>query len=110
MARHFAVTISVYEDGTLSVVNSDIKGLIIEVGTIDELLVELQRMASRLLMFNHGLSDEEIAQATLRLNVESAENVALQWMPEPLTPLPGVLWAEDCPYPANGVPGPSESS
>ena len=94
MDRQFAVTVSVYDDGTLSVVNSDIKGLIIEVSSIDELLVELPRIASRMLMFNHGLASEEIAQATLRLSVESAENVALQWTPEPLPPLPGVLWDE----------------
>ncbi len=58
MAQTFSVTVLVYEDGTLAVTGSDITGLIIEVRTCDELLVELPRVASDLLRLNHGLTDE----------------------------------------------------
>ncbi len=77
MAQTFSVTVLVYEDGTLAVTDSDITGLITEVRTFDKLLVELPRVASDLLRLNHGLADEQIAIATLRLEFKRTTDTIL---------------------------------
>ena len=51
----------------MSITESDIKGLIIEVRTFAELTTELPRVASDLLELNHGLTDEEIDKARLHI-------------------------------------------
>ena len=42
MARTYSVTISVYEDGTLTITDSDITGLIIEINSTEELLTDFR--------------------------------------------------------------------
>ncbi len=95
MAQTFSVTVFVCEDGTLAVTDSDIIGLIIEVSTYDELLVELPRVASDLLQLNHGLTDEQIAKAMLRIEFELVTDSVPQQKPSSLTSLPGVFWGSN---------------
>ena len=45
----------------------DIRGLVLEVKSVDELHSELLRVTERLLRMNHGLTDEELS--TVQLNV-----------------------------------------
>lgn len=85
----------VYEDGTLAVTDSDITGLIIEVCTHDELLVELPRVASDLLRLNHGLTDEQIAKAMLRIEFKLVTDAVPQQKLSSLTSLPGVFWGSN---------------
>ena len=67
MTNTFFVVVFVYKDGIMSITESDIKGLIIEVRTLAELMIELPRVASDLLELNHGLTGKEIDKA--RLNI-----------------------------------------
>lgn len=69
MAHTFSIPVLAYPDGTLAVVDSDIAGLVIEVNSFDELLIELPRVADRLLRSNHKLTDEEIAECELRFSL-----------------------------------------
>ena len=94
MAQTFFIPVLSYEDGTLAVVDSDIKGLIIEVSSFDELLIELPRVAYRLLRSNHQLTDEEIAQATLSLEVLPFADTVHQEKTSSLPSLPRVLWGD----------------
>jgi len=64
----FHAKVFVYEDGTLSITDSDIRGLIIEVGSFHDLFTELRYVASDLLELNHGLSDQQIGESRLLLN------------------------------------------
>lgn len=95
MAQTFSVTVLAYEDGTLAVTDSDITGLIIEVGTFDKLLVELPRVASDLLQLNHGLADEQIANATLRVEFKRTTDAVLQQKSRSSTSLPRMFWSSD---------------
>ena len=100
MSQHeYTTPLFIHEDGTLAVHGGDIRGLVIEADTLDEMRSELHRIAPRLLRSNHGLTDEEIAHASLRLvpcGVEGAEGAA-QPAPKSRTPQsPQLLW-EDSP-------------
>lgn len=97
MAQTFSVTVLAYEDGTLAVTDSDITGLIIEVGTFDKLLVELPRVASDLLQLNHGLADEQIANATLHVEFKRTTDAALQQKSSSSTSLPRMFWSSNEP-------------
>lgn len=89
----YTTPLFIHEDGTLAVHGGDIRGLVIEAGTLDELRSELRRVAPRLLRSNHGLTDDEIAQASLRLvlrGAEDAEGMVARWTRNPsLLSLPG---------------------
>lgn len=90
----------IYEDGTFAVHGGDIQGLVVEADTLDELRSELRRIAPRLLRSNHGLTDDEIAQASLRLvlcEAEDAEGVVATVNPESIAPQPPRLFWEDSP-------------
>ena len=93
MAQTYSVTISVYEDGTLAITDSDITGLIIEVGSTEELLAELPRVASELLRLNHGLTDKEIAEAILIPKIKPVDDSVHQQQTRALPSLPGLLGA-----------------
>lgn len=58
----------------------DIRGLVLEVDSMDELQTELLRVSERLLRSNHGLNDAQIAEVQL--------NVTLQNGDEPSAPIP----------------------
>ncbi len=89
--RIFSVTVVVYEDGPLAITDSDIRGLIVEVGTFYELFVELRQVASDLMELNHGLTDEQIAESVLHLEFKFVTNTACQRTNSPPTSLPAVL-------------------
>ena len=73
MAQHeFTATLYTFEDGTLALLNSDITGLVLETSSFKEMQSELYRLAPRLLRSNHGLVEDEIAQAYLRIEVRPA--------------------------------------
>ncbi|MCY4673749.1 MAG: hypothetical protein OXD43_08325 [Bacteroidetes bacterium] len=95
MAHTFSVTVFVHRDGTLSITDSDITGLFIEVSTFHELLTELRRVASRLLKSNHGLTDEQIAKTELLLDVKLFEYPVHQQKTSSLPSLPGVSWGDN---------------
>lgn len=68
MVQHdFEATLLVYNDGTHAVCESDIKGLVLETDSWEEMRSELLWVSARLLRKNHGLDDEEIANATIRI-------------------------------------------
>ncbi len=71
----FHAKVFVYEDGTLSITDSDIRGLIIEVGSFHDLFTELRYVASDLLELNHGLSDQQIGESRLLLNFEFVTDI-----------------------------------
>ena len=95
MAQTFSVTVFVHKDGTLSITDSDIKGLIIEVSTFHELLTELRRVASRLLQSNHGLTGEQVAQTELILDVRLFTDTVRKQKNSSLPSLPGVFWGDN---------------
>lgn len=95
MAQTFSVTVLAYEDGTLAVTDSEITGLIIEVGTFDKLLVELPRVASDLLRLNHGLADEQIANATLHVEFKRTTDAVLQQKSSSSNSLPRMSWSSN---------------
>lgn len=90
--RIFSATVLVYEDGTLAITDSDIKGLIIEVETFHELIVELRLVASDLLALNHGLTDEQIAESELRIEFKFTTDADDQKRGLPRASLPKVSW------------------
>ena len=70
MSLTFHAKVFVYQDGTLSITDSDIQGLIIAVGSFHDLFTELRTVASDLLELNHGLSDQQIGESRVLLNFE----------------------------------------
>ena len=96
MSQHeYTTPLFIHEDGTLAVHGGDIRGLVIEAATLDEMRSELLRVTPRLLRSNHGLTDEEIAHASLRLVPCGAEGAA-QPAPKSRTPQsPKLLWEDD---------------
>ena len=94
--NEFSVNLSVYEDGTLAVHGGDIRGLIIEANGIEEMREELLRIAPRLLRSNHGLTDEEVGQASIRLVLRAPHDASTQARPKSQTALhPRLLWEDD---------------
>ncbi len=92
MAQMFSIPVLAYSDGTLAVVNSDITGLVIEVNSFDELLVELPRVADRLLRSNHKLTDEEIAECELQLSLVPLAEPVDETEVTPRPSLPKMSW------------------
>ena len=88
----FSGTVLVYEDGTLAITDSDIKGLIIEVDTFPKLFFELSKVVPHLLELNHGLNDEKISKSELRLKFKFVTETVRQQKNSPLASFPGVLW------------------
>lgn len=68
----FAVNIYCYSDGTLVAQSDDIRGLVLETDNYPEMRDELIRVAGELLAANHGLSDDQIADATLSVVLRDA--------------------------------------
>ena len=93
----FSATVLVYEDGTLAITDSDIKGLIIEVDSFHELFVELLQVASDLLELNHGLTDEQIAESVLRIEFKFVTDTVRQRKTSPPTSFPAVLLVNNKP-------------
>lgn len=96
MSQHeYTTPLFVHADGTLAVHGGDIRGLVIEVDTLEEMRAELLRVAPRLLRSNHGLSDDEIEQASLRL-VPCAVKDDAQTVSYVRTPQsPKLLWEDN---------------
>ena len=96
MSQHeYTTPLFVHEDGTLAVHGGDIRGLVIEVDTLDEMRAELLRIAPQLLRNNHGLNDEEIAQASLRLVPQTVEDTAQPASKARRTQSPTLLWEDN---------------
>ena len=105
MSQHEYITpLFIHEDGTLAVHGGNIRGLIVETDTLDEMRSELLRITPRLLRSNHGLTDEEIEHASLRLvprsmvGAEGAEGAegAVEPAPKSHTPQsPQLLWEDN---------------
>ena len=72
MQQTFAVNIFCYSDGTLVAQSDDIRGLVLETDNYPEMGDELIRVAAELLAANHGLSDDQIADATLSVVLRDA--------------------------------------
>ena len=97
MSPHeYTVRLYFYEDGTLAAHDGDIRGLVIEVDDFADLREELLRLTPRLLRSNHGLSDAEIAQASIRLVFSDLQDRVAQPTPKPRVPCsPRLLWEDD---------------
>ena len=94
--NEYTASLFVHEDGTLAVHGGDIRGLVIEVDNVAELREELLRVAPELLRSNHGLSDEEIAQASIRLVFHDTEAHVASPDSKPHTAVrPRLLWEDD---------------
>lgn len=91
MKKHdFSVNFYIHEDGTLAAHGGDVRGLVIEAATFDEFRSELFELAPRLLKANHGLTDRDIENVTLRLDLRPVGT--------DLPPAPDrmrVLWEDD---------------
>lgn len=61
-----------YSDSTLVAQSDDIRGLVLETDNYPEMRDELIRVAAELLATNHGLSDDQIADATLSVVLRDA--------------------------------------
>ena len=97
MSEHeYTTSLFIHEDGTLAVHGGDIRGLVIEADTFEEMRAELLRLAPRLLRSNHGLTDEEIARASLRVVLRDVED-AVQSVPKARTPRSPTLYWQDHP-------------
>ena len=93
--REYTAPLFIHEDGTLAMHGSDIRGLVIEADTFEEMRAELLRLAPRLLRSNHGLTDEEIGQVSLCVVLRDMEDAA-QIVSKSRTPQsPRVLWEDD---------------
>ena len=95
--NEYTMPLFVHQDGTLAVHGGDIRGLVVEADSFEELRSELLRLAPRLLHSNHGLSEEEIAQASLRMVLRPVEGAAHPAPESHSLPAPRVLW-EDSPH------------
>lgn len=65
MQQTFAVNIWCYSDGTLVAQSDDLRGLVLETDNYPEMRDDLVRVAAEPLQANHGLTDDQIANATL---------------------------------------------
>lgn len=73
-SHDYTAHLFIHDDGTLAVFGADIRGLIIEADTFAEIEAELLRVVPLLLRSNHGLSDEDIAHVTLRVEHRAVED------------------------------------
>ena len=98
MAQHeYTMPLFVHDDGTLAVHGGDIRGLVIEADTFEELRAELIRLAPRLLRSNHGLTNEEIGHASLHMVFRDVEDAAQPALEARTPHTPKLLW-EDSPH------------
>lgn len=100
MEQHeYRATVYIYPGGRMAVHGNNIRGLILEVDSIDEMRSELHRLVPILLRDNHGLSSEEIESATLLLSFHDAPPGDTDLIHHPSHPhqTPTLLW-EDSPY------------
>ncbi len=68
MKRHeFTATLFVYDDGTLVVRDSSIRGLVLETTSLAKMRSELERVVPQLLVFNHKLKEGDTARVVIRL-------------------------------------------
>ena len=93
--REFTVPLFIYDDGRLAVHGSEIRGLVIEVDTFDEVREELLRLVPALLRSNHGLTEEEIAHVSLCVSLRDMEEDAV--VSKPCAPHSPKLFWEDNP-------------
>ena len=96
--RTFSAIVLVYEDGTLAITDSDIKGLVIEVDSFHELFVELLQVASDLLELNHGLNDEQIAESVLRIEFKFVTDTVRQRKTSPRLHFQRYFWVTINPH------------
>ena len=96
MSQHeYTTPLFIYDDGTLAVHGGDIRGLVIEADTLDEMRAELHRLAPRLLRSNHGLTDEEIEHASLCVVLHDVEDAARPVSKSRTPQYPKLLWEDD---------------
>ena len=94
--RHeYTMPLFVYRDGTLAVHSGDIHGLVIETRDIEELQEELHHIAAELLESNHGLTDEELEQASIRLVLRIPHDEEDHTAKSTGFASPRILWGED---------------
>ncbi|MCY3630891.1 MAG: hypothetical protein OXI05_07900 [Bacteroidota bacterium] len=93
--RFFAAIVLVYEDGTLAITDSDIKGLVIEVDSFYELFFQLLQVASDVLELNHGLTGVQIAESVLRIEFKFVTDTVRQRITNPPTSFPIVLFSNN---------------
>ena len=68
MGRYFDIEVVHYaDDGVWVAVSDDIKGLTVECDSLETFLDTLVEISTELLAHNHGLSDAEIEDATIRV-------------------------------------------
>ncbi len=91
-ANTFSIPVLAYQDGTLAVVDSDITGLVIEINSFDKLLIELPRVADRLLRSNHKLTDEEMAECELQFSLVPLAKPVDETEFAPCPSLPKMSW------------------
>lgn len=101
MKQHeYTATVFTYPNGRLAVHGNSIQGLVLEIDSIDEMRSELLRIVPILLRANHGLNDEEVACATLRLSFHDAPSEDADFIRHPSrssqSQVPTLLW-EDSP-------------
>ena len=96
--RKYTATVYIYPNGRMGVHGNNLRGLVLEVDSIDEMRSELPRLVPILLRDNHELNDEEIANATLVLSLQDApaEDTDLVSRPARSDQTPTLCW-EDSP-------------
>ena len=91
----YTADLFVYEDGTLAVHGGTVRGLVIETGSIEKMRKELFRVVPQLLRSNHGLTDKEIENVTLRLVRRNVDD-SVHPTPKSRAPsCPRLLWEDD---------------
>ena len=90
--KEYIVNLYVYDDGTLAVHSGDIRGLVIETDDWDELRRELYDIVPRLLRSNHGLTEEDLEHASLRLVLSDHRDDGARGKP---TTKPHIVWQDD---------------
>ena len=102
MDQHkYTATVYIYPSGRMAVHGDSLRGLVLEVGTLDEMRLELLRLVPMLLRDNHGLNDAEIADIVLCLSLHDApsDDTDLIDPPSPSCQVqkPTLLW-QDSPH------------
>ncbi|MXW14936.1 MAG: hypothetical protein F4069_09325 [Rhodothermaceae bacterium] len=101
MDQHeYTATVYIYPGGRMAVHGNSLRGLVLEVDTLDEMRSELLRLVPILLWDNHELDDSEIANVTLRLSFHDTPSEDADLIdpptPSPQAQIPTLLW-EDSP-------------
>lgn len=73
--QEFAATLFIYDDGTLAVRDSTIRGLVLETTSFEEMRSELNRIVPQLLELNHNLKEGDTARVVIRIE-RSGEKIA----------------------------------